>query len=145
MTDCPAAVVAPLVAVAVAAPLAAVAALPAAEVAVVLTAAVVVVLHAAAAAVALRAEAAAGVVDHRVAGIPAADPQPADGPQVVAVCAGSARSEVRVVRGAESVASQGREAAESPCRANQAGRGPAAASSPLRFCLKNNTNRRNRS
>lgn len=106
---------------------------------------VAVVLRAEAAAVALRAEAAAGVVDHRVAGIPAADPQPADGPQVVAVCAGSARSEVRVVRGAESVASQGREAAESPCRANQAGRGPAAASSPLRFCPKNNTNRRNRS
>lgn len=114
---------------------------------------VVVVLHAAEAVGVLRAEAAAVALhaavavagDHRVAGIPAADPRPADGPQVVAVGAGSARSEVRVVRGAESVASQGREAAESPCRANQAGRGPAAASSPLRFCLKNNTDRRNRS
>jgi hypothetical protein len=133
------------------------AALPAAEVPVVaLTAAVVVVVLTAEAAVgALTAEAAAVAValhaevavagDHRVAGIPAADPRPADGPQVAAVGAGSARSEVRAARDAESVASQGRAAAESPCRANQAGRGPAAASSPLRFCLKNNTDRRNRS
>ncbi|MET4428740.1 hypothetical protein [Mycolicibacterium sp. 624] len=125
---------------------AAAAASPAAEAVVVAPtaaeAAVVVALPGVGAEVALRA---AAEVDRRAAGIPAADPQPADGPRVAAVCAGSARSGVRAVRDAESVASQGQAAAESPCRANQAGRGPAAASSPLRFCLKNITDRRNRS
>ncbi|WP_256462149.1 hypothetical protein [Mycolicibacterium sp. YH-1] len=135
------------VAVAVEPLTAAAAASPAAEAVVVAptaaeAAVVVVALPGVGAEVALRA---AAEVDRRVAGIPAADPQPADGPRVAAVCAGSARSGVRAVRDAESVASQGQAAAESPCRANQAGRGPAAASSPLRFCLKNITDRRNRS
>lgn len=125
-------------------PLTAAAPSPAAEAVVVAptAAAVVVALPGVGAGVALRA---AAEVDRRAAGIPAAAPQRADGPRAVVVCAGSAPSGVPAVRDAESVASQGRAAAESPYRAIQAGRGPAAASSPLRFCLKNNTDRRNRS
>jgi hypothetical protein len=58
--------------------------------------------------------------------------------------AGTARGDVRsadpAVHGAEAVVLPGR-AAESPCRANQAARGVAAAASPARFCLISGTYR----
>jgi hypothetical protein len=57
-------------------------------------------------------------------------------PEAVAV-RGVVRWALRADQGAESVASRGRAAgaAGSPCRANQAARGAAAASSPAQFCL----------
>jgi hypothetical protein len=57
-------------------------------------------------------------------------------PEAVAV-RGVVRWAPRADQGAESVASQGRAAgaAGSPCRANQAAREVAAASSPAQFCL----------
>jgi hypothetical protein len=60
-------------------------------------------------------------------------------PEAVAV-RGVVRWALRADQGAESVASRGRAAgaagaAGAPCRANQAARGAAAASSPAQFCL----------
>lgn len=86
---------------------------------------------------------AAAAADHRAGGIPVADRRRAVGQPVVAVCVGSARWVVLVVRGAGFAASPGRAAAVYPCRANQAARVPAAASSPAQFCLKNDANRGN--